>query len=176
MTESSAYIALGSNVGDRAGFLQQALRKIDKTEGITITGTSSIYETDPVGYTDQGRFLNMAIQVVTDLTPFQLLDRLLQIEQESGRTRDVRWGPRTLDLDILLYNQENIETERLIIPHPRMTGRAFVMIPLVEIDPNVRIPAIEQSLPALIDELPDKEGVHIWKQKNGAAEYGLFES
>lgn len=88
-----------------------------------MTDISSIYETDPVGYTDQDLFLNMAAAVKTSLSPFELLDLTQRIEKELGRKRDIRWGPRTADLDILLYNRENIETEQLIVPHPRMHER-----------------------------------------------------
>src|SRR5699024_4742896 len=98
-----------------------------------IVKESSIYETPPVGYTNQGHFLNMFIAVKTSLSAIKLLDVCQCIEQQLGRKREIRFGPRTIDLDILIYNEENIKTDRLIVPHPRMHERAFVLIPLVEI-------------------------------------------
>ena len=130
-----------------------------------MVSTSSIYETEPVGYTEQASFLNMVVKVETDFTPFELLETTLTIEEELGRKRELKWGPRTLDLDILMFNQENIKSEKLTVPHPRMQERAFVMVPLKEI-------AIEKVLPAI----PDGEGVRIWKRKNGEDVFALFEN
>jgi 2-amino-4-hydroxy-6-hydroxymethyldihydropteridine diphosphokinase len=173
---NNSYIALGSNIGDRFRYLYQAVKQLNEHEEISVVNTSSIYETEPVGYVEQDRFLNMVIQVKTNLSPFELLDVTRKIEKELGRKRDVRWGPRTLDLDILLYNYENIETEQLIIPHPRMLERAFVLVPLLELDANIRIPNVDRCLSFIIDELPDKEGIRIWKQKSGADVFALFEN
>jgi 2-amino-4-hydroxy-6-hydroxymethyldihydropteridine diphosphokinase len=141
-----------------------------------VVNTSSIYETDPVGYENQEQFLNMAIQVSTALNPFELLDTCLEIELNLGRKRDIRWGPRTIDLDILLFNHENIETEKLIVPHPRMHERAFVLIPLLEIDSSIRLPKMERPLSSILEDIPDREGVRIWKRKNGEDVFALFES
>jgi 2-amino-4-hydroxy-6-hydroxymethyldihydropteridine diphosphokinase len=174
--ENYAYIALGSNIGNRLYYLREAVKALDNHEQISVIATSSIYETEPVGYINQDKFLNMVIQITTSLSPFALLEVTQKIEQKFGRKREIRWGPRTLDLDILLYNHENIETEQLIIPHPRMTERAFVMIPLLELNHNIHIPNVSQCLKDLIDRLPDKEGVRIWKQKNGEDVFALFES
>lgn len=174
--DNHAYIALGSNIGDRLQYLREAVKKLAEHEEILVVGTSSIYETDPVGYVQQNKFLNMVAYIKTSLSPFALLEVTQQIEQQLGRKRGIRWGPRTLDLDILLYNHENIETERLTIPHPRMTERAFVLVPLFEIDANIRIPNMNRSLALMIDELPDKEGVRLWKQKSGGDVFALFEN
>lgn len=170
---NTAYIALGTNIGNRESYLHSALQAIQEKD-IDIIGFSSIYETDPVGYEDQDRFLNMVIKVNTNLQPLDLLEVLQSIELESGRERKIRWGPRTLDLDILLFNQENIETERLIVPHPRMTERAFVLVPLAEIDQDVEIPAVTKPISLLLDELQDREGVRIWKRRNGEDVFVLF--
>jgi 2-amino-4-hydroxy-6-hydroxymethyldihydropteridine diphosphokinase len=174
--ENYAYIALGSNIGDRLYYLREAVKMLDRHEQISVAAASSIYETEPVGYVNQDKFLNMVIKIYTTLSPFALLDVTQNIEQKLGRKREIRWGPRTLDLDILLYNHENIETEQLIIPHPRMTERAFVMIPLLELNHDIHFPNIAQRLVCLIDRLPDKEGVRVWKQKNGEDVFALFES
>lgn len=174
--KNKAYIALGSNMGDRFGYLTQAILLLESHEKIEVVNTSSIYETDPVGYTDQDQFLNMAIQVKTSLEPVELLDTCLDIELKLGRKREIKWGPRTLDLDILLYNHENIETEKLTIPHPRMRERAFVILPLLEMDPDLTLPNTGEPLKNCLQSIPDKEGVRIWKQKNGEDVFALIEN
>jgi 2-amino-4-hydroxy-6-hydroxymethyldihydropteridine diphosphokinase len=174
--ENLAYIALGSNMGDRFEYLKKAIFLLNSHEEIRVVNTSSIYETDPVGYTDQDQFLNMAVQVITRLKPHDLLDECLRIEEELGRKREIRWGPRTLDLDILLYNQENIETEKLTIPHPRMSERAFVILPLLELDPDLKLLMMEKPLESCLQSIPDREGVRIWKQKNGEDVFALIEN
>ncbi|WP_251554337.1 2-amino-4-hydroxy-6-hydroxymethyldihydropteridine diphosphokinase [Neobacillus muris] len=163
--ENTAFIALGSNMGNRYDNMMSAISQLTGNKDIQLENGSSIYETDPVGYEDQDLFLNMVIKVTTDLNPYQLLDRCLLIESTLGRKREIRWGPRTLDLDLLLYNQENIETEKLIVPHPRMLERAFVMVPLLELNPDLRM-FDEERITAWLTRLP-KEGVRIWKRKNG---------
>lgn len=163
-------------MGDRYDNLKAAYQLINNHEAIKVVNTSSIYETDPVGYTNQDLFLNMVIQVKTGLNSDQLLDLCLHTEQLIGRKRDIKWGPRTLDLDILLYNEENIETEKLLIPHPRMHERAFVIIPLLEINKNITIPMFDKPLEAFLPEINDKEGVRIWKQKNGEDVFALTEN
>ncbi|MBS4193398.1 2-amino-4-hydroxy-6-hydroxymethyldihydropteridine diphosphokinase [Bacillus sp. FJAT-49705] len=174
--KSEAYIALGSNIGNRFENFKEAITSIVAAPKIKVVKTSSIYETDPVGYEEQDQFLNMVIQVKTDLTSTELLDVCLEIEKKLGRKRGIRWGPRTIDLDILLYNQENINSEKLIVPHPRMHERAFVIIPLLEIQSGIKIPTMETPLQAVLEDIPDREGVRIWKQKNGEDVFALFEN
>lgn len=173
MAENQSFLSLGSNIGDRFENLRAAVRLLDRHPSIKVANCSSIYETDPVGYEDQDPFLNMAIEITTDLSPLELLDICLEAELALGRKRIIRWGPRTIDLDILLYNQENIETEKLFIPHPRMAERAFVLVPLYEIAGNIHLPGESETLEVLVDRLPDKKGVRIWKQINGEDEFGL---
>jgi 2-amino-4-hydroxy-6-hydroxymethyldihydropteridine diphosphokinase len=165
--ENTAFIALGSNIENRYDYLSKAIERLGNHSKIQLVSYSSVYETDPVGYEDQDLFLNMVIEIETDLGAFELLDFCLKVELELGRKREIVWGPRTIDLDILLFNQENIKSEKLIIPHPRMLERNFVMMPLMEIKPDVIIPNIEKPLEAWIKELANKEGVRIWKRKNG---------
>lgn len=165
---NTAYIGLGSNIGDRERYLRQAVAMLTQHQHVTVTKVSSIYETDPVGYEDQDQFLNMAVEIKTSLSPFELLDLTQSIEAELGRTREVRWGPRTADLDILLYNRENIETEQLIVPHPRMYERLFVLAPLKEICP--------QADHIKISAESNQEGVRVWKQKSGVDEFVHSES
>jgi len=169
-----SYIAMGSNQGNRARYLEQAVQQIREHDKITVEKESSIYETDPVGYTEQDKFLNMVIKVKTILDPVDLLKVLQEFERFFGRKREVRWGPRTLDLDILLYNQENIETEELIIPHPRMWERAFVFVPLMEIAESKDLPIEIDRKELLVQQ--DREGVHVWKPKSGEDVSGLTES
>lgn len=161
---NTAYIGLGTNIEPRKKYLDEALEQMKKAS-ITICKQSSVYETAPVGYADQADFLNMVIEAKTSLSSFSLLDRLQEIERMLGRKREIRFGPRTIDLDILLYNQENSEIERLILPHPRMAERAFVLIPLKEIAPDLHIQAFGKTVRGLVEELnkEDLEGVRKWK-------------
>ncbi|ANU24703.1 2-amino-4-hydroxy-6-hydroxymethyldihydropteridine diphosphokinase [Planococcus donghaensis] len=149
---NQSYLSLGSNMGDRFEMLRQAVSQLSKSPSITVTRISSLYETDPVGFTEQEPFLNMVVQLETELDAFKLLDVCQEIEHNLNRKRLVRWGPRTIDLDILLYNRDNIESERLIVPHPRMEERAFVMVPLLELAPEFKI---VHSFKA--------DGVRLWK-------------
>lgn len=165
--ENTAYISLGSNMGDRYKYLIRAIERLTSNAKIDLVNYSSIYETDPVGYTDQDQFLNMVIKVNTDLNAYQLLDKCMETELALGRKRDIHWGPRTIDLDILMYNHENIETDALVVPHPRMMERAFVLIPLIELDADISFFNMKKPITAWIEQLPDREGVRIWKRKNG---------
>jgi len=174
--KSVAYISMGSNLDDRLSYLKGAIDELNKDERISIKKISSIYETDPIGYTNQGNFLNIVAKLETDYEVEQLLRKCLQIELQLGRERKIRWGPRTIDLDILLYNQENIETDDLSVPHPRMHERAFVIIPLLEIEPNIELPAMELPLQKVLEHIPDKEGVRLWKRKDGEDEFVHLES
>jgi 2-amino-4-hydroxy-6-hydroxymethyldihydropteridine diphosphokinase len=135
-----AYLSLGSNLGDRKAQLQEAVRLLQAHPGISNVKISSIYETAPVGFTEQSAFLNLAVRLETELSAIDLLDVCQEIEQALHRERLVRWGPRTVDLDILLYNHDNMKTERLVIPHPRMQERAFVLVPLRELVPTLILP------------------------------------
>ncbi|WP_276357770.1 2-amino-4-hydroxy-6-hydroxymethyldihydropteridine diphosphokinase [Cohnella caldifontis] len=133
-----AYVALGTNLGDREVSLREALRRMDEVPGLQVRRISDVYETAPVGYTDQPAFLNMAAAVATELDPVELLHRLLEIEKDMGRVRKIRWGPRTIDLDMLMYEDVSMESEELKLPHPRMGERAFVLVPLKDVWPEER--------------------------------------
>ncbi len=136
-----AFIGLGSNLGDRSSCLERAIGLLGRTEGIRVVGVSSFRETEPVGYLDQPPFLNGAVALETDLPARELLDRLLAVERELGRERTgPRFGPRTIDLDLLLYGDQVIDEPGLTVPHPRLHERAFVLEPLVELDPELRLP------------------------------------
>ena len=133
---SIAFISLGSNVGDRNKNIESALNQI-KEAGIEILKCSTVIETDPVGGPSQNKFLNSVIKIQTDLKPIQLLNKLQKIEKFLGRIRTVKNGPRTIDLDILLFDDLSVNNVSLTIPHPRMFERDFVMRPLKEIEPNI---------------------------------------
>nr|BEI32159.1 2-amino-4-hydroxy-6-hydroxymethyldihydropteridine diphosphokinase [Planococcus sp. (in: firmicutes)] len=149
---NEVYLSLGSNLGDRKAQLQEAVRLLQTNPSISNIKMSSIYETAPVGYLDQHAFLNLVIRLETSLSPLELLDICQEIEQALHRERLVRWGPRTVDLDVLLYGKEQLATERLTIPHPRMYERAFVLVPLQELMPSLILP----------EDLEMQE-VHVWK-------------
>lgn len=145
-----AYLGLGSNIGDRKQQLLKAIDFIGNIKGIKVTKQSSIYETAPIGYTDQPNFLNLCLEIETELSPQQLLKHCLDIEQQLHRVREIRWGPRTLDIDILLYSDNIIETDNLSIPHPRMQERAFVLIPLNDIASDKKDPRLNQKIHDLV--------------------------
>jgi 2-amino-4-hydroxy-6-hydroxymethyldihydropteridine diphosphokinase len=148
---ATAYIALGANLGDRLAALRQAVH--DLSDAGMVTSCSAVYETAPVGFLDQPAYLNAAIQLQTELTPRQLLDALLRIETEHGRERTFRDAPRTLDLDILLFDDRIVDEPGLVIPHPRLHERPFVLAPLADIAPHVRHPVAGQSISALWQSL-----------------------
>jgi 2-amino-4-hydroxy-6-hydroxymethyldihydropteridine diphosphokinase len=136
-----AYVGLGANLGDREGALRAALAALDAMEGIEVVAVSTFRETDPVDYLDQPRFLNAAAALDTTLAPRALLDALLEVERSLGRTREgPRFGPRTIDLDLLLYGDESFDEPGLTVPHPRLHVRAFALEPLAELDPGLVVP------------------------------------
>jgi 2-amino-4-hydroxy-6-hydroxymethyldihydropteridine diphosphokinase len=136
-----AYVGLGANLGDRERTLRDAIEALDAVPGVRVAAVSSFRETDPVGYLDQPRFLNGAAAVETQLGPRELMDALLSVERSLGRTRDgPRFGPRTIDLDLLLYGDESVDEPGLTVPHPRLHERAFALEPLAELDPDLVVP------------------------------------
>lgn len=171
-----AYVALGSNIGDREALLREAVERLDANPGIRVCRVSAIYETEPVGYTDQPSFLNMVVAVRSQLPPIELLRELLDTEKRLGRVRDIRWGPRTIDLDLLLYGEVSMKTEELELPHPRMLERSFVLVPLHDvIDPAH--PLAERVAQASAAALQDgKEGITLWNTINWRSASALSES
>lgn len=160
MDDATAYLGLGSNLGDRAGYLRQALVLLAET--VVVTTVSSLYETAPWGLREQPPFLNAACEIRTALEPHELLRAAQRIEAALGRERRQRWGPRTLDVDILLYGDRIVETEALTIPHPLLAERAFVLAPLAEIAPDLCHPRLGRTITELLAAIPGQEGVHWW--------------
>ena len=148
-----AHIGLGSNLGDREAALRSALEALGKTEGILVVRVSAVRETAPVGGPPQSPYLNAAAEIETDLSPREILEKLLGIEKELGRVRAERWGPRVIDLDLLLCEDAVINEPDLIVPHPRMHERRFVLEPLVEIAPDAVHPVFRQTVGDLLSSL-----------------------
>ena len=138
----TAYVGLGANLGDREATIRRAVELLAATPGIEIVAVSTLRETDPVGYADQPRFLNGAVALETALAPRALLERLLEVGRELGRVRGEgpRFGPRTIDLDLLLHGDEVMDEPGLVLPHPRLAERRFVLEPLHELDPGLALP------------------------------------
>ena len=145
----TVYLGLGSNLGDRAATLDAALRKLDSPE-LRLTRASGLYETEPMGLKEQPWFLNLVAEFQTTLFPLQLLQRTKKIENELGRKRVVLNGPRTIDIDIILYGSAIVQSEELEIPHPRFRERRFVLAPLAELNPDLRDPVSGQQVKALL--------------------------
>jgi 2-amino-4-hydroxy-6-hydroxymethyldihydropteridine diphosphokinase len=148
-----AWIGLGSNLGDRLGYLKTALGMIERIPETALTAVSSFYDTAPVGKVDQPRFLNAVAEVTTELSPLALMRELLAIEDHCGRIRRDMWGPRTLDLDLLIFGDVEVCSDELTVPHPRIAERAFVLMPLAEIAPDLVVPGSGKVAGALAEEL-----------------------
>jgi 2-amino-4-hydroxy-6-hydroxymethyldihydropteridine diphosphokinase len=144
--KKSAYIGLGSNIEPRKEYLDTAIKMLSESEGIELTAVSSYINTEPFGYTDQADFMNAVVEISTDLTPEELLSLCNRIESSLKRKRDIRWGPRTIDLDIILYGDYIIDEKNLIIPHSHMCYREFVLEPLNEIAPDVVHPVFKKTI------------------------------
>jgi 2-amino-4-hydroxy-6-hydroxymethyldihydropteridine diphosphokinase len=159
----NAYVGLGSNLGDRAGYLLLAVRGM-LDAGLDVIRLSSIYETEPVEYENQPAFLNMVAELrgSTLPSPEQMLARLLRIEYALGRTRDIHMGPRTIDLDLLIFKEQQLETEFLTVPHPRIALRRFVLVPLNEIVPSLVHPVLGKSISDLLAQTKDRSTVTRW--------------
>ena len=169
-------IGLGSNIGDREDYLKKAVQMLDKHAEVDVIKLSSLYETEPYGPVQQSHFLNLVIEIQTELSPLKLLSYTQSIEKALNRVREVHWGPRTIDLDILLYDNIKMKTEVLTIPHPELAKRLFVLVPLNEIDPDYIVPDLGKSVQELLNCFSEIKGVRLWKQKNGEGEFGPLEN
>jgi 2-amino-4-hydroxy-6-hydroxymethyldihydropteridine diphosphokinase len=158
MPSHKAYLSLGSNLGDRAANIERALTML-AAAGVRMIRRSSLYKTEPVDFTAQGWFLNLAAEVETALMPRQLLHAIRRVEQEMGRRRIVPAGPRVLDIDILLYGTSIVRTAELEVPHPRMAQRRFVLVPMAEIAPGLRHPVLKLTMLELLASTQDRSQV-----------------
>ncbi len=156
-----AFIALGSNLGNREAYLTSAVDQIAALPDVCLVARSAIYETEPLGLKKQPAFLNAVIEIETGLEAEVLLRHLLAIEAKHGRRRTFKWGPRTLDLDILLYGDQIIRSERLSVPHPRLSERRFVLVPLADLAPNRIVPGLGQTVAELLRTCPDYS--RVWQ-------------
>jgi len=159
---STAYIGLGTNMGKRLNYLKQAVQLIQAEETIAVENLSAVYETAPVGGPDQGPYLNACAAVRTELSATELLLKLLDMENLIGRVRKVRWGPRVIDLDLLVYENIIMNTPLLELPHPRICERDFVLIPLADIAPDLLIPGCTKSVHELIAERGLTEDIKLY--------------
>jgi len=151
---NEVYLLIGGNMGNRLEYLSRAKENISKKCG-SVLQESSIYETAAWGMEDQEAFLNQVLKIEASLTPEQLLKTILQIEEDLGRKRDLKYGPRTIDIDILFFNDEMIDQQGLKIPHPQMQNRRFVLVPLNEIAPQKIHPVLKKTITQLLAECPD---------------------
>jgi 2-amino-4-hydroxy-6-hydroxymethyldihydropteridine diphosphokinase len=162
MAGHTVYLSLGSNLGDRRAQMEDALARLE-TERVRIVKRSSLYETEPVEVTDQPWFLNCAVEAQTELAPRDLLDAIDRIEQQLGRERAIARGPRTIDIDVLLYDAITLHTPQLEIPHPRMAQRRFVLMPLAEIAPSLMHPTSQRTIADLLAACDDRSEVRLWQ-------------
>lgn len=156
----NAYLALGTNLGDRTENLRIAL--VDLSPAVCVSARSPIYETPPWGYEDQPPFLNQVVKVETELSPLELLHYIKELEKEMGRQPSVRFGPRLIDIDILFYDKLMLDSPKLTIPHPRMQGRAFVLLPLSDIAPDLMHPVLHMTIGEMLNET-DTTGIHLFE-------------
>ena len=168
---SIAYLCLGSNSGNRLQFIEQAISLINLAENIKIIRSTALYETEPWGVKNQNWFLNIIVEIKTDLSPQDLLLKCMSIEKTLGRNRDKeqRWGERIIDIDIILYNKDVVNTDMLTIPHPRMHQRAFVFVPLLELIPDFIHPVLNKTISDLYDELDNVEEVYLYGTRGQSA-------
>jgi len=163
MITGLAYIALGTNIGDRELNLRVALDTLTVNPQLEITHISAIYETAPVGGPEQAQYLNACAALQTKLSPTKLLLTMLEVENKMGRVRREHWGPRVIDLDLLIYNHIFMNTPLLQLPHPRMTERDFVLVPLANIAPDLIVPCYDQSVSLLLAARPANDQVKLYR-------------
>jgi 2-amino-4-hydroxy-6-hydroxymethyldihydropteridine diphosphokinase len=164
------YIGIGSNLGDKVGQCERAIAEILKVDQHKLLAKSSLFKTKPIGDTSQDWFVNAVIKIETDLEPLELLQVLQEVEFRLGRKKTYPWGPRTIDLDILFYDEEEVQLEDLQIPHPLLHQRQFVLVPLTEIDRGFIHPVLKKSIGELLEDLKENQGVKrlqpsCWKRE-----------
>lgn len=155
------YLSLGSNLGDREANIARAVDEL-RRRGVRVTRQSSIYETEPVEIREQAWFLNGVIEAETEKSPLELLRVLLEIERAMGRVRSVKYGPRLIDMDILFFGSATIDSQELVVPHPRLAERKFVLAPLAEIAPDIQHPVLRKTAAELLASPLDHSEVRLW--------------
>lgn len=159
MRSRTVYLGLGSNIGDRLSYLRGAIVELAKLDEVEVRRVSPVYQTEPIGYEAQEDFYNLVVEIETTLAPLALLAKIMAVEEKLGRTRTDHKGPRTIDIDILLFGDEVIEEYRLTVPHPRMMMREFVLRPLSDLDPDIRIPTVNVSVAEALSEIEGEKRV-----------------
>jgi len=162
------FLGLGSNLGDRLANLSAAIDLLASAPGVCVTEVSSLYVTSPVGMTDQPDFYNAVVSIKSSLAPHDILSLCMEIETSLGRERIIHWGPRTLDIDILLIDRIEVQTDTLTVPHPRLMERAFVLVPLAQIAPDIVLPdgnTVEQTVKSITGQRVDLLWESDWEQK-----------
>ncbi len=167
-------VGLGSNLGDRETQLQQALQRLEEKHDLCVAAVSNIYETKPVGDMEQPDFLNMVALLETELTPLALLQQCLAVETDMGRVRTRRWGPRVIDIDLLVYHENEMNTPHLILPHPEIVNRGFVLIPLNDVAPALLLARKSVATMAAAYLASDPESVRLWKKISWDSEKRSF--
>lgn len=164
---NKAYLGLGTNMGDRLDYINSACKILSNNNNIEITNKSKLYETKAWGYTDQADFLNLCLEIETSLDEYELLKVCQEVEQQLNRERIIRWGPRTIDVDILFFNDIILDNENLSLPHPRISERAFVLIPLMDLNQNLLIKGkvISEYLNSLTNDERDEVKEYIGDEK-----------
>ena len=165
MEATVAYIGIGSNLGRKALNCEHSMTRIDRVPGCEVTARSDLFKTEPEGVTGQQWYANCVAEVKTDRTPSELLDGLLAIELEMGRVRTEKWGSRIIDLDILLFGEQVIDSAHLVVPHPLLHTRRFVLEPLVQLAPELVHPVLKVTMRRLLNELPKESHVEILKEE-----------
>ena len=159
------YLGLGSNLGDREKNLKRALKELKNLKSVKVMKSSSMYESEPVGFKDQPWFLNAVIKIKTKLPPLSLFYLLQGIERRLGRRKGERWGPRKIDLDILLHARAIMNEDKLILPHPQMHKRRFVLIPLIELDPRLKHPVLNLTPKELLENIKKGQEIRLFGKK-----------
>ena len=159
MLKEKIYLGLGSNLGDRETFLKNALKKLNASEKLKLISVSPAYETEPVGFTDQNKYLNLVAQVASDLKPQDLMNHLEELESQVGKKAEFKNGPREIDIDILMYNLDVFESERLIIPHPGLNRREFALRPLLDLNPDLEEPTTGTRYSVYLKRISNKKEV-----------------